>query len=112
MLIRSFRMPRSTSCNGSSTKQKLRGDSMNRLMESVATQTAFLVDASLKSVVVLVMAGALILLCRRASAAARLSIWFAAVATLLFLPMFSLIVPAWHKTLLVGFRPGSARNEG
>ncbi|HMC29104.1 MAG TPA: M56 family metallopeptidase [Verrucomicrobiae bacterium] len=62
-----------------------------------ANGAQFLLDASLKSFIVLALAGAIVLCSRRLAAAARHSIWFAATASLLFLPFFSLIVPGWQK---------------
>jgi len=74
---------------------------MNIPLDSVLTQATSLVDTSIKSILVMAMAGGLILACRRASAATRHSIWFAALAALLFLPIFSLLMPAWHKPLWI-----------
>ena len=56
-------------------------------------------DASLKSVVVLAVAGGVCLCWRRASAATRHLIWFLAVAGLPFLPWLSSVLPSWQRPL-------------
>jgi beta-lactamase regulating signal transducer with metallopeptidase domain len=64
-----------------------------------ATVTPLLLNAALESLIVLGLTCGLIQLSRRASASARHSIWFAGIACLVFLPLFSLILPAWEKPL-------------
>jgi beta-lactamase regulating signal transducer with metallopeptidase domain len=81
---------------------------MNIPLDSVLKS---LVDASIKSILVMAMAGGLVLALRRASAAMRHSIWFAALAALLFLPIFSFVVPAWQKPLWVVSANVSPANE-
>src|SRR5712691_2428683 len=56
-------------------------------------------DASLKTFVVLVLAGGLCGRWRRASAATRHLIWFLAVVSLPCLPLFSSMLPSWHRPL-------------
>ena len=56
-------------------------------------------DASLKSFVVLAVAGGLCLCWRRALAATRHWIWFLAVACLPFLPLLSSLLPSWQRPL-------------
>lgn len=89
---------------------------MNALIEIVSNQiqnlnlTAAFLDASLKSFVVLVLAGALCLCWRRASAATRHLIWFLAVVSLPCLPLFSLVLPSWQRPLWsvsTGFNSGN-----
>ncbi len=78
---------------------------MNGVIEALSNFTrnsqlaALLLDALLKSFVVLALAGGLGLLWRRASAAARHLIWFAAVASLPFLPLLSSVLPSWNRPL-------------
>jgi len=78
---------------------------MNGVIEAVSNfirdshLAALLLDALLKSFVVLALAGGLCLIWRRASAAARHLIWFLAVASLPFLPLLSSVLPSWNKPL-------------
>jgi beta-lactamase regulating signal transducer with metallopeptidase domain len=78
---------------------------MNPLIELVSHHiqnsgfVALFLDTMLKSFVVLTLAGALCLFWRRASAATRHLIWFWAVISLPCLPLFSSIVPSWHRPL-------------
>src|SRR5689334_21644240 len=58
-----------------------------------------LLDQALKSIVVLVAVAALTLICPRASAARRHSIWFIATVTLLCLPLFVFLIPGWQGPL-------------
>ena len=60
---------------------------------------AWFLDALLKSVIVLSLAGAICTAWRRASAAARHLIWFLAVACLPCLPLLTGMLPAWQKPL-------------
>ncbi|HEX2750614.1 MAG TPA: M56 family metallopeptidase, partial [Verrucomicrobiales bacterium] len=70
---------------------------MNRLflMASAAT-LPLVVDASLKSVALLVLAAIAGLLMRRSSAAARHMVWLAAVLALLLVPVLSVVLPGWR----------------
>src|SRR5688572_22003615 len=61
--------------------------------------TAVFLDAALKSVVVLGLAGGCCLCWRRASAATRHWLWFLAMSALLGLPLLSFIQPAWQKPM-------------
>jgi beta-lactamase regulating signal transducer with metallopeptidase domain len=74
---------------------------MNSLTGAIGEQNLarLLMEASVNSFVILVLTMTLILSCRRGSAATRHSMWFVAVCSLLFLPLFSLLVPAWQKPL-------------
>src|SRR5204863_3549713 len=60
---------------------------------------ATLLDAALKSFVVLALAGGLCVFCRRASAATRHLVWLLAVACLPCLPLFSSMLPSWQRPL-------------
>jgi len=55
-----------------------------------------LFDVALKSVLVLLLALVVAGCLRKRSAAARHLVWFLAVVSLLFLPVLSLTLPAWH----------------
>jgi beta-lactamase regulating signal transducer with metallopeptidase domain len=55
-----------------------------------------LLDMALKGVFILLVAGALVATCKRASAAARHLLWSIAVACLLALPVFELVLPDWQ----------------
>lgn len=59
-----------------------------------------LLDASVKGVVVLAMAGALTLALRRSSAALRHLIWSLAVVSLVILPVLSAVLPSWQVPIL------------
>lgn len=78
---------------------------MNPLVETASNYiqhsnfAALLLDALLKSIVVLTLAGGLCLGLRRASAATRHLIWFLAVASLPFLPLLSSMLPSWQRPL-------------
>ena len=61
--------------------------------------TTLFTDASVKSVLILAFAALVILCLRRASAGTRHLVWFLGLLSLLFLPLLSWIVPAWHKPL-------------
>ena len=56
-------------------------------------------DALLKSLIVLALAGGICTLWRGASAAARHLIWFLAVASLPCLPLLTSLLPTWEKPL-------------
>src|SRR5204863_7136688 len=53
-------------------------------------------DVSVKSVLLLAGTGALLLLLRRASAAARHLVWLLTFGSLLCLPLLSAALPGWH----------------
>ncbi|HEX4124205.1 MAG TPA: hypothetical protein VHY37_05705, partial [Tepidisphaeraceae bacterium] len=55
-----------------------------------------LLDAAIKGAALLLLTALSAWAMRRASAAARHLAWFLAVAALLFLPLFSVALPAWH----------------
>jgi beta-lactamase regulating signal transducer with metallopeptidase domain len=55
-----------------------------------------LLDASLKGLVLLAMAGVLVLAMRKASAAARQMVWLLAMAGLIILPPASMCLPSWE----------------
>ncbi len=66
---------------------------------------AFLLDMAAKSTVVLGMACLLTRVLRRASAAMRYFIWVCALAAVLALPLFSVLLPRWD----LHFKPRLAR---
>ncbi|KPL00195.1 MAG: hypothetical protein AMK75_05810, partial [Planctomycetes bacterium SM23_65] len=59
-----------------------------------------MLDATVKGIVVLVVAGALSLTFRRASAATRHLIWLLAVVSLVALPVLSVMTPRWRIPIL------------
>jgi Tol biopolymer transport system component/beta-lactamase regulating signal transducer with metallopeptidase domain len=59
-----------------------------------------LLDAAVKGLLVLVLAGALSLLLRRASAASRHLLWCVALVQVMAMPLLSLTLPAWRIPLL------------
>src|SRR6266540_3183635 len=59
------------------------------------TWISVLVDAAAKGFLVLALAGMAVLCLRRASAALRHLVWFVALASLLLLPMLSMLLPGW-----------------
>lgn len=67
----------------------------------LAAQTAsFLVDVSLRSLLIFAAAGLACLLMRRASAAARHLVWSMTLLSLLLLPAFCFWLPRWNAPLL------------
>ena len=60
----------------------------------------YLLDVSLKGVLILFMAGMIAYALRRRSAATRHCIWFAAIISLLILPVLTASLPAWNVPLL------------
>ena len=60
---------------------------------------AVFLDALLKSLVILIVAGGVCLCWRRGAASARHLVWFLAVAGLLCLPGLSRVLPAWQRPL-------------
>jgi len=71
-------------------------DSLTHAMQTSHIAACFF-DALLKSFVVLVLAGSICALARRASATTRHLVWFLAVASLPCLPLLNLLLPAWEK---------------
>jgi beta-lactamase regulating signal transducer with metallopeptidase domain len=59
-----------------------------------------LLDASVKGVIVLALAGALSIALRRASAASRHLVWSLALASLIGLPVLSALLPSWQVPIL------------
>ncbi len=80
---------------------------MQTLMEVVSHYSqnprlaAGFLDATVKSTVILALAGAVCLIWRRASAATRHLIWFLAVVSLPFLPWLSTRLPSWQSSAWV-----------
>src|SRR5580698_9254302 len=78
---------------------------MNTMIENILNQlqgaqfAALFLDALLKSLVVLALAGGACAVWRSASAATRHLIWLLAVASLPFLPALSSTRPAWQKPM-------------
>ncbi len=76
---------------------------MNMFIENLSRHfqnaqiTALFLDALLKSLVVLALAGGVCALWRRGSAATRHLVWLLAVASLPFLPLLNSARPAWQK---------------
>jgi beta-lactamase regulating signal transducer with metallopeptidase domain len=69
---------------------------MNRFILLSVVALPMLLDASLKSAVLLMVAGVCALAMHRASAAARHVVWVAAVVALLLVPVLSVVLPRWH----------------
>jgi beta-lactamase regulating signal transducer with metallopeptidase domain len=55
-----------------------------------------LLDTAIKGILILLVAGALVAMLKSASAAARHLLWSVAVASLLVLPVFELVLPNWQ----------------
>ena len=68
-----------------------------------------LLDAAVKGVVLLAVAGLLALAMRKASAAARQMVWLGALAALLALPLASAALPGWQ--VLQSGHPYRARKQ-
>ena len=66
------------------------------------------IDALLKSTLLLALAGAAALLLRRASAAVRHSVWTIGLAGALALPVLSLALPRWEVPVVTIEAPGAA----
>lgn len=60
----------------------------------------FLIDATMKSVVILAVAGLLGFMLRRHSAAVRGLVWSLAIVGCLIVPLFSLTLPQWEVSVL------------
>ena len=79
---------------------------MIALFDSVALPTlaravlAVLFDLTLKGALILVLAGALTMLLKRASAATRHLVWCLALCSVLILPALTLTLPSWHLSIL------------
>src|SRR5712692_8111991 len=67
-----------------------------------------LVDLTLKSTVVLLIASLAAFALRRRSAAARHIVWTASSAALLALPLLALLLPAWHHPLANAVLPADS----
>jgi beta-lactamase regulating signal transducer with metallopeptidase domain len=76
-----------------------------------ARLAAFLLDALLKSLVVLALAGGVGAVWRRASAATRHLIWFSALASLAVLPLINAAKPAWQKSVWTVSAAGNAGDQ-
>ena len=68
----------------------------NQWLPPAREAARILLDAGLKSVVVLAVAGLVLACMRQRSAAARHLVCFLAVASLLVLPVLSWTLPGWH----------------
>jgi beta-lactamase regulating signal transducer with metallopeptidase domain len=90
---------------------------MHALLEHLAGQlqsapvAALFLDALLKSVLVLALAGIVCSLWRGASAATRYLIWFLALASLLCLPLLNSIRPAWRQPVWAVSTVADSANE-
>src|SRR5512138_1711787 len=73
--------------------------SFTSLLDAV-TLLPFLFDVALKSALLLVMAKAMLLMSRRASAATRHLILSGAICGLLALPVLTLTLPTWQLPIL------------
>jgi beta-lactamase regulating signal transducer with metallopeptidase domain len=71
---------------------------MSDWVQEPATAAAWL-DVTLKSFVLLAAAGVTCVFWPRASASLRHSVWLAAVASLLVLPLLSFVLPGWKRPL-------------
>src|SRR5215475_11396660 len=69
-------------------------------MSAFESTALFVIACSLKGTLLLGAAWAITNVSRRRSAAFRHSIWAAAILGTLALPLFSLLVPTWHSTVL------------
>jgi bla regulator protein BlaR1 len=73
---------------------------------------AFLIDMTWKSSCILLFTYAFMKLFRRLSSSTRHAIWSMAVAGVLLLPIFSLLLPAWPVTVPVTFSSNIALDSG
>ena len=73
-------------------------NSLTHLLQPSQFAVGF-VDLLLKSLVILLVAGAICLCWRRSAASARHLVWFFALAGLLCLPALCLVLPAWQRPL-------------
>src|SRR5688572_22045982 len=98
-------MQSSTNSSNSSATPERKAINMDTLIEIVfrwiahSNCTVVLLDAALKSVVVLALAGGCCLCWRRASAATRHWLWFLAIGALFCLPFLSFTQPPWQKPI-------------
>src|SRR5215831_17609452 len=77
---------------------------------SPAAWLSFLADVSIKGLVLLLVAGALIYAFRRSAAAVRHTVWTMALVSFLMMPVLSLVMPRWQINILpevVAGGPGS-----
>jgi beta-lactamase regulating signal transducer with metallopeptidase domain len=65
-----------------------------------ARALAFLLDSAIKGAIVILIAAAVTWMLRRRSAAARHTVWSAAIAAQLLMPMLGLLLPAWRVPVL------------
>lgn len=78
---------------------------MKALLESIlmwiqnSNLATLFIDASLKSIIILTVAGVVCACCRRASASARHLIWFVAVLSLPMVSLVPLVLPSWAQPL-------------
>jgi beta-lactamase regulating signal transducer with metallopeptidase domain len=72
---------------------------------------AMVVDAFLKSLVILLVAGGACLCLRRSASSARHLIWFLALTGLLCLPILSQALPSWQRPLWTVGTRANANNE-
>ena len=72
------------------------------LIETLETSLwlKFLIDVTMKSVVIFGVAGLLGLILRRRSAAVRGLVWSLAIVGCLIVPLFSLTLPQWKVNVL------------
>ena len=70
-----------------------------------AQLAALFLDALVKSLVALALAGGVCAAWRQASAGTRHLIWFLAVASLPFLPLLNLTHPSWQQPVWAMFPP-------
>jgi beta-lactamase regulating signal transducer with metallopeptidase domain len=71
-----------------------------------------LLDMVIKGVFILLVAGALVATLKRASAAARHLLWSVAVACMLALPVFELVLPDWQVPVFPGWLQSASAKTG
>lgn len=85
---------------------------MTRLSPQSIALIQLLLDAFVKSAVILLAAGLLTASLRRASAASRHLVWSVAIVSLLALPVFSIALPSWRMPVLPSLAAAVAVDEG